>query len=60
MTVLGLMDEQNAHIKALRVFPRMDYKGLSLHADEEHAWMQSGEPLEQMSDFLDVIRRIRS
>lgn len=57
ITVIALLDENNASVTALRVFPQLDFKGLSMHVGEQSQWLQSGLQLEKISDLLRVIER---
>ncbi len=59
MTVLALLGEQNTSIESLRVFSKMDFKRLSIHVRADSEWLRSGEPLEAISEFLEVVHRIR-
>jgi len=61
--IVGLMDERNASVTSIRVFPKMDYgNATNLKFALDHPWWQTGKPLEQISDFVKVLtdfRRLR-
>ena len=59
-TIVGLMDDRNASVTCIRVFPKMDYGNASnLKFALDHPWWQTGKPLEQISDFLKVLKECR-
>jgi DNA invertase Pin-like site-specific DNA recombinase len=59
-TILGLMDDRNASITSIRVFRKMDYgNATNLKFALDHRWWQTGEPLDQISNLLAVLRNIR-
>ena len=60
MTILALMDEQNAMVQSMRVFRKMNYPKKSIEVDSDNRWLQTGMALGRVSDLLQVIRRIRS
>lgn len=59
-TILGLMNDCNAAITSIRVFLKMDYgNATNLKFGLDHPWWQTGEPLDQISDLLAVLRNFR-
>src|SRR5205814_5622258 len=58
VTVMALLDETNTSVQTLRVFPRLIMKDLQFRIRANSEWLTSGEPLERVSDFLEVMRRI--
>ena len=60
VTLLALLDESNATIGELRVFPKVDFPSRSTRLREDNDWLQSGTKLEQIVDFFDTVRRIRN
>ena len=58
-TILALLNENNTSIGSLTVLPRLDSKYLHVRVREKSQVMTLGEPLEELSDFLAVIRRVR-
>lgn len=60
VAILGLMDESNASITTMRVFRNMEYPNLtSLKFGLDSEWLQAGERLQNVSDFLEVLTRTR-
>jgi DNA invertase Pin-like site-specific DNA recombinase len=60
LTLLGLMNEGNTAITEIRVFPKMSVRGPRIQVRKGSNWMQAGIELEQVSDLLTVLRRVRS
>ena len=59
VTILGLMDDHNSSIKEIRIFRRMDYPKLTFRFRADNQWLQTGEPLTRISDFLEVLQHFR-
>jgi hypothetical protein len=55
---LALLDETNTTIKMLGVFPRLAMKDGQFRLRADSLLLKSGEPLENVSEFLEVMRRI--
>jgi len=60
VTVLALLDDENAAIKDLKIFLKMDFPGKHTYQREDSKWLRSGAPLQRISEFLDVLHRIRT
>jgi DNA invertase Pin-like site-specific DNA recombinase len=58
-TILALLNEDNTSIKSLTVLPRLDSKNLHVFLRGNSPLLRLGEPLEELSDFLAVIQRVR-
>lgn len=59
-TLLALLDERNTAVKELRVFPKAEFPGWRMYMRRENSWLQSGTLLERVSDFVDILHRIRA
>ncbi len=54
MAILGLMDEDNASITAVRVFRNMEYPNpTSLKFSVDSDWLQAGERLLKISELFE-------
>jgi DNA invertase Pin-like site-specific DNA recombinase len=61
VTILGLMDMDNASITSMRVFPTMNYpNATNLKFAQSDEWWQKGERLETVSELLDVLALVRA
>jgi len=61
VAILGLMDEQRASIRTMFVFLNMEYGyPTSRKFGKDSAWLQTGERLDNLSDFLQVLARVRA
>jgi hypothetical protein len=59
MAILGLMDESNASITTMRIFRNMEYPNLtSLKFGLDSEWLQAGERLQNVTDFLEVLNSV--
>jgi DNA invertase Pin-like site-specific DNA recombinase len=58
-TILALLDENNASIRSLIVLPRLDSQYLHVRVRERSHLLRLGEPLEELSDFLAMVHRVR-
>lgn len=58
-TILALLNESNTSIRSLTVLPRLDSKYLHVRLRENSHLLRSGEPLEEISDFLAVVQKVR-
>jgi hypothetical protein len=60
VAILGLMDERNSAITTMWVFRNMKYPNLTtLKFSLDGEWLQTGERLQNVGDFLDVLSRTR-
>ena len=59
VTIVALLDERNATIKDLKVFSTQDLPRRRAYVRQGSEWLQSGTPLEGVSDFFDVLDRLR-
>jgi DNA invertase Pin-like site-specific DNA recombinase len=57
--ILALLNETNTSIRSLRVLPQLASKYLHVRLREDSRLLRSGEPLEELSDFLIVVARVR-
>jgi hypothetical protein len=61
VAILGIMDENNARIIGMNVFRNMQYpNATSPKFGADSAWFHAGERLMRVSDFLEVLKRIRA
>jgi DNA invertase Pin-like site-specific DNA recombinase len=58
-TILALLNENNTSIRSLTVLARLDSRYLHVRVREKSQLLQLGEPLEELSDFLAVVKRVR-
>ena len=59
VTIIALLDVRNAVIQELRVFPRVNLPSRRVYVRQGNEWLQSGAPLERVSDFFEILRRHR-
>lgn len=57
--ILALLNENNTSIKSLTVLPRLDSKFLHVRVREKSNVLRLAEPLEELSDLLAVVQRVR-
>ena len=58
VTVLALLDRANSAIGMVKVFPQLPVRTAQLRIRPETEWLNSGESVNRMSDFLGVIEPI--
>jgi DNA invertase Pin-like site-specific DNA recombinase len=58
-TILALLDENNTSIRSLTVLPRLASNYLRVRVRDQSQLLRLGEPLEQLSDFLALVQRVR-
>lgn len=58
--VVAFLDEHNSGIQCLRVFRRLGYSRLTIRGGRNDGWLNSGQPLEQVSEFMSVLDHVRS
>jgi hypothetical protein len=57
VTIIALLDERNAAVQELKVFPKVDLPRRRVYVRQGNKWLQSGTPLERVSDFFDILHR---
>ena len=58
--IVAFLTEDNASIQSLRVFHQLGYSRLTIRSGGNERWLRSGQLLEQVSEFLTVLRQVRS
>lgn len=60
IAIVGLMNEQNSALKSMRVFLNTKYEnGTSFKFGADCEWLQAGQPLGRVEDFLQILNHIR-
>ena len=58
--LLGLMNPQNSSLISMQVFRTMGYRNpTTLQFGLNNRWFQTGVPLQNLSDFLEVVSQVR-
>ncbi len=59
VTLVALLDERNTAVKEVVIFSKADFSGRRIHLRRGDNWLQSGTPMKRISDFFEVLRRVR-